>query len=244
MKNLKNLSIITLLVTSFSLTGCFNILEEITLRKDGSGSYRFTLDGKEIKHMAEGFGKQLTGKSPEPDSTQSPTDTLPRLDKFAGLKSIKGISNVQQIEDKSTMSMGVTFDFSNLQSLQQVMDSLGSNKAFGSFGVGRSLKFDGKKLERGKGSSIRDILAGIMHQQSNEKGGPDMSNSAGFMKMIFGSMTFTQVYHFPDRKIKKCNQKDAEISQDKHDLTLIEHPFKDDPGDKKNAAADLLIRLK
>lgn len=247
MKNLKNLTICILLLTTSMLSGCFNIVEEITLRKDGSGSYTFTIDGKDLKNMAEGFTKGFASDLAKPDSVQSSpsaSDTLPALDKFARLKSMNGISNVTSIEDKSTMTSGVTFEFANLQALKTVMDSLSKIKGFGAFGVGRELRLDGKNLYRDQSNPISSIIATALKQQSGEKGGPDMSSSASFMRMLFGSMTFKQVYHFPDRKIKKCNEKNARISKDKHSITILEQPFKDGSSDKKSSVSTLSIRLK
>lgn len=232
----------TLFIGLFSLTSCFNILEEITIRKDGSGTYRFSIDGKAIAQMAQGIAKNM-GETNK-DSTATQMDTVQKIDKFAGLKRMPGISNVKEIENKDAMEMGVTFDFANLAALKSVMDSLGDIKMFGTLGVGRDLKIDGKTIRRDNTNSIRNIITAAMNQNSGEKGSPAMDDSNPFMEMILGSMSFTQVYHFPDRKVKKCNVKGAEISKDKHTLTILEKPFAPENKNKKSGPAELTIRLK
>ena len=61
MKNLKIYSLLTLLIGSMLLTGCLNILEEVTFKKDGSGMYSMMLDMGEMKSMMDMFKNMAPG---------------------------------------------------------------------------------------------------------------------------------------------------------------------------------------
>lgn len=60
-------------------------------------------------------------------------------------------------------------------------------------------------------------------------GDEDTDNEAvqGLFKMMIQDLEFKTVYYFPDHKIKKCNDKRAEISSDRHSLTIMEMPMEE-----------------
>jgi hypothetical protein len=238
-------------------SGCFNIVEEITVRKNGSGTYRFTLSSKEMAKIAEGMKGLTEDLASEPEETsegdQDVTDSItgdstgntpPKVNEFAMLRSIRGISNVVSVDDKETLTKGVSFDFEDMAALKTVMDSLSNLKMIGELGIGRNVSLAGKTLKRDNSRGMGDIIKMMLKDRNTAEKRPDMTNSDAFMRMLFGSMSFTQVYHFPDRKIKKCNQKGATVSNEKHTLTIVEYPFKDSDSKQNQKVSTLEIKLK
>jgi hypothetical protein len=238
-------------------SGCFNIVEEITLRKNGSGTYRLTVSSKEMTKMIEGMKGLAEDPASEPEAlpegdrdvtdsitSDSTENTSPKANEFAMLRNIKGISNVVLIKEKETKSEGVSFDFENMTALKTVMDSLNNLKMVGQMGIGRNFSVSGKTLKRDNSQSMGDIIKMLLQDRSEGENKPNVAQSDAFMRMLFGSMSFTQVYHFPDRKIKKCNQKGATVSNEKHTLTIVEYPFKDSDSKQNQKVSTLEIKLK
>jgi len=247
---MKNLHLIAILLTALSTSGCLHIIEEITLKKDGSGTYRFMVDASEIQKMT----KSLTDKSKASEKTDSiPFDREIKFDTTAApkkeheltverLAAYPGLSSVVAINDSAHFITGFAFDFNNIESLETAMESIGAASSLGAWSESSNMSWSKKLLKRDRGGkSFRDIISSALSERG-EAEGREMSGMEGIMKMMLGSLSFKQVYHFPDQKIKKCNHKGAQISQDRHFLTIIENPFSDKEAQK--APAELQVRLK
>lgn len=247
---MKNLFVAGILLATFLLSGCLHIIEEVTIRKDGSGSYRFMVDASEIKKMAGEFGNKDMDEEPQDSIAVDevlPTDSLVARKKehelaAERLATYQGLSNVTAIDDPSNHTTGFVFDFDNVESLQSAMLSIGSASSLGAWGESSDIEWSSKALKRDRGGdAFRDVISKALSERGGEEG-RDVSGAEGLMKMMLGGLSFKQVYHFPDQKIKKCNYKGAEISKDKHTLSFVEKPFKD--SEKQKAPSLLTIRLK
>ncbi|HAD12255.1 MAG TPA: hypothetical protein DCF33_07430 [Saprospirales bacterium] len=241
-----------LLLVVMSLSSCLTIVEEITIRKDGSGSYRIAMDGSKVKEMFGDIANKM-GTDSQKDSTRAevPADTISDVEKeekkymlTARLLSEKsGISNAIGFNDTTQFQSGYSFDFARLEDLQEAMISLEDEEAFGLWNDEASIELKGKTLKRSTGNSgFGDFLAEVMLKKSEDEG-QDGAAVKNMMKMMFRDLEFKTVYHFPDQKIKKWNDKRATVSNDRHTLTLLEKPMDEkSKADKKPEA--LIIRLK
>lgn len=249
MKKFKLFTLLGLLMVLFSMSGCLHIIEEITIRKDGSGSYRFVVDASEIKKMVGDLGKKMA----EPDTTTTDL-VLPANDSLATpkkkeheltaerLAGFQGLSKVVAVNDSANYITGYAFDFDHVESLQSAMISVGSASSMGAWSDDSDMNWSTKTLTRESGGeSFRNVISQLLQARGEEEG-KDMSGAEGIMKMMLGSLSFKQIYHFPDQKIKKCNHPGGQISKDKHTVTITEKPF----GDKedKKAPSKLMLRLK
>ena len=63
------------------------------------------------------------------------------------------------------------------------------------------------------------------------------------MKMFFADMSYKQVYHFPDRKVKSSTNKLGEITDDGHTVTYTIKPF-DEEQQKKKVSVATKVKLK
>ncbi len=72
------------------------------------------------------------------------------------------------------------------------------------------------------------------------------SDEAGNMEMVktfFADMSYKQVYHFPERKIKNSSNGLSEISDEGHTLTITLKPF-DEEQQKKKLNVGTVVKLK
>jgi hypothetical protein len=240
-----------LLFMALSLSSCLTIIEEITVRKDGSGSYRLALDASKVKDMFGDMGNSLEKKLEldstvtieTPDTSGTVVQEEKKYDLTARMLAEKrGISNSIGFNDTTTLQSGYSFDFASLIDMQEALLSLEDGEGFGLWNEGASIGLNGKTLKRRYGSSkFSDFLMKVMEKEGEED--KDKDAVQGMVKMMFRDLEFKTVYHFPDQKIKKCNDKSAEISSDRHSLTIVEMPMEE----KKKSAKkpdELVVRFK
>ena len=261
MKNLKNLILATLLLAATALSSCLHIIEEATFRNNGSGTYKLTFDMSELKGMIDmmkGMGEGAGMEEPSDSSSISDGgDFTPDKGENAGgmedpmgglgqqfkgisesLSSVDGISNVIEINDTSEFQYGYSFEFSNVQALNRALKIVGKER----FESGKSedtFKFTGKSFER--------LGAGDMSAQLKEAmgGGEDDADEsqADMMKMFLADMSYKQIYHFPDHKMKKSSNKLGEVGDNGHTVTITLKPFNEDQ-QKQKASVATKVKLK
>jgi len=233
-----------LAATALSLTGCLHIIEEVTFRKSGAGAYKMTVDMSEAKGMLEMF----KGMNPGGENADS-TGTVPAIpenpmgqlgqqmsDVTNSIKNIQGISNVIEINDTIAFKFGYSFDFGDVAALNRALKILNKEKYDSK--VDEVYKFSDKSFER---LGVGDLGA-EMKKSMGDAGGASEDPMMGMEMMgsLFKSMSYDQVYHFPDRVIKKNSNKIGEISEDKHTLTVKIKPFDEDQQKEKVSVATVL----
>lgn len=265
MKNLKNLFLAVLAVSMTALTGCLHIIEEATFRNNGSGSYKMTLDMSEMKGMMDMFkgmagdssltsGMEMGGDSTaiqtEGDYTPPATDTPEVEDPMGGLgeqmssvaatiRGVDGITNVVEIKDTSNFQFGYSFDFVNVEALNRALRIINKDKYDAK--VEEVFRFKGKSFERLGTGDIGEEMKKAMMNSGGEDGGEE--GSMDMVKMFLADMSYKQIYHFPDREVKKSNNKLSEISDEGHTLTINIKPF-DEEQQKQKAGVATKVKLK
>ncbi|MCB0661821.1 MAG: hypothetical protein KDC24_03695 [Saprospiraceae bacterium] len=226
MKSLKWLFLV--LMGSTMLTSCFDILEEVTYHKDGSGEFRYVFDMSGLKPMMDMVAAMDT-------TGEMSMDTLSSLSReFASkVDGLAGISSIEEINDEDAFTYGISFKFANLDALNAAVNQLTEGPGIGSgeedlFG-GSKKKFS--RLDAGKISGLFDEIMG-------EAGG----ENAEMAMMFFKDVSYTTVYHF-DKKVKSMSNDKAELSDDKKTVTMKYYIFDEERGGK-NASVANTIKLK
>jgi len=260
MKNLKNLFLVSLVLAATALTGCLHIIEEATFRNNGSGNYKMTFDMSEMKGMMDmmkGMGGDAAGTETGDSTNMSdggdftpPPAPAPEEDPMAGLSDqfsgvtellskVDGITNVVEIKDTTTFNFGYSFNFANVAALNRALKIVGKDK-FETKNE-ETFKFNGKSFERlnvgDMSSEIKNAMAGGGDEGEDDEGQADM------MKMFLADMSYKQIYHFPDRKVKKSDNKFGEVEDDGHTLTVKLKPF-DEEQQKNKASVAAKVKLK
>ena len=131
------LVLIGIIGISFSLTSCFNIIEELAVTKKGSGTYKNTIDMSQMMGMIAAF---------MPDSVKQMTGEMEKgmLSSIDDLKNIKGISNIST-NSEGDYIYSISYTFDNMNALNKaIAASKEEDKFFGAMGSSYELK--GKKL--------------------------------------------------------------------------------------------------
>lgn len=260
MKNLKNLFLAVLTLSVTALTGCLHIIEEATFRNNGSGTYKMTLDMSEMKGMMDmfkGMGGDSTAMNMGGDSTaiqgegdySPPAEAAPAEDPMGGLgdqmssvaatiQGVPGITNVVEIKDTSAFSFGYSFDFADMAALNRALKIINKDKYESK--VEEVFRFNGKSFERLATGDLGEEMKKAMMDNGGDEG---EEGSMDMVKMFLADMSYKQIYHFPDRSVKKSDNKMGEISEDGHTLTINLKPF-DEEQQKKKASVAAKVKLK
>lgn len=193
---------IFLLLTVFLSSSCFDILEEITLNDDGSGSLVYKVDmaelGSFMSSMGEGDDAPDMG---ELDALFSDNELV------MGLESMEGISNVKNLSNKETYLFGFSLDFDEVEDLNEVLSNSnflgammgGEDAEMDTENPGRIVSIKGKKVQ----------LDGNLSVDQSELSGEDEMSSQMMMSIMDEAM-YKTVYHF-ERDVKKVKKNERAI---------------------------------
>ncbi|HHB79168.1 MAG TPA: hypothetical protein ENK85_08045 [Saprospiraceae bacterium] len=216
-------------VSIFMFSGCIDFLEDITYHRNGSGSYKFTVDMGAVKSLLDSFGDDEEKKK-EKDPMADMNKTFSELEK--NLEKVPGISHFKSIEDTAAYVFGFSFDFKNADALDKALheqnDKLSASTKLFSGGKRIFSRFNAGSLAE----AMKDELAG---DDSNDE---DME----MVKSMFGDMKLRTVYHF-DRKVKSSSNPNSQISADYKQVTLDYYFFKPELN-KGDQGVGTVIKLK
>ena len=241
MTNFKSLFLFILTAGALSLGSCLHIVEEVTMKKSGKGSYKLTLDMSEVKGMLDMVKSMTPDSVKTTEGEQNPSDMSQLGREMANvadvLKGVDGISNVTENNDTTAFVFGYSFDFASVDALNNALRMIGKDKYSDS---GETVyKFDGKSFERIAANDLTQELKKAMGETQAEGD----EETADMMKMFFADMSYKQIYHFPDRQVKKSTNSISEITDDGHTLTINQKPFSEDEAMKK-AGITTAVKLK
>ncbi len=255
MKNLtkKLLGWLSLAAVTFLLSGCLHIVEEVTINKNGSGSYKMTMDMNEMKSMLDALKSMGDSEEEEKENSEKEEVTVEVEDGEGensmaqlgtelssvsnSLRGIEGISNVKEINDTSTYVFGYSFDFQNIEALNKAIRIINREKY--DTKVEEAFRFKGGTFERLNAADIGEQFKKTLAdaEEESEEGNMDM------MKSFFSSMTYKQIYRFPGSQIKKSSNPLSEMSSDGQAVTILIKPF-DEEQQKKKPSVATVVKIK
>jgi hypothetical protein len=193
--------ILTLLV---SLTSCFEIIEEVALNSDGSGSYEYTLNVSQSRTKLDQIMRMdsINGyKVPQKADLKEPLQEL-----IAKAESTDGISNVSKVEDFENYIFSFSCEFKNIESLNTLVAELrraSNDKRTDIPDVHFSYNSGAKRYVRNGDYSIRG----------------DFGKMKDTDKVIFDGATFTSIFR-SDAELTSFSNNNAKISPNKKALMI------------------------
>ena len=125
-KNIKITSII-LLFLSLSLTSCFDIIQDITVKENGSGKFALTVNLSKSKSQIAKILRQDSIRGFKIPSTRDIEAELARLK--TELTRLKGISNVRIAKNFENYIFKLNFDFAHINNLNEAQKELAKQDA-------------------------------------------------------------------------------------------------------------------
>lgn len=246
------LRLAAIFITSVAFTSCLDIFENITLNKNGSGSYSL------IMSVNDNARKMMTNTIPAEEGSEDGND-LSALQNVPGggeiqdnfkalgeeIQNVKGVSNFKTISDETKIEFGYSFDFDNVSTLNTCMELAAGSKLAQMPGVqgkgkkkfeptARYIEWNNKMLVRHQSAELEKIKEMKKSDGSNNgmMGGLDAA-------YIFQDLRYRCTYNF-ENPLKDFSNEAAEVSEDKKTLKLECTPFAPKPLDEKAAKLQAL----
>jgi hypothetical protein len=198
-----------LFISSLSLTSCIDIIDDITLNADGSGTFKYTINLSASKTKVKSI---LALDSLDGKKVPSIEEIKAKVLSFrTNLEKQSGISNVKIEEDYDNYFFRLSCDFTSVMALQEALTTvieLVSNEKNVPELQHQWLAWDGTKLVR----SIPEITIKKTKELQQE--------DIDLLKL--GS--YTSISRFP-RVVEKCDNPAAAISKNNLNVMIKTNPY-------------------
>lgn len=189
---IKKLFLLTILL---SLSSCFEILEEITLKKDGSGSASFTINMSQSKTKLKSIMlmDSINGyKVPDRNEIKKAI-----LEIEEHLLSTPGISNVKKTEDYDNFIFSVSCNFSKIENMNDI--ALRAQKKYNKKGT-KTIDTRGYKYDKNTKTFYR-------FYEYDARAKKEFTKLKSEDKEVFDNATYTCIYRFENQVVSKENKK-------------------------------------
>jgi hypothetical protein len=113
-----------LLCVPLLFTSCLDIVENIFIRKDGSGTYKLTLTVNENTRRMMVDNRQEIDEEEEDDFNPvgDAADLKKNFEKLGeDLQKVKGVTKYEAFSNEESMEFGYTFEFEDVEALNKCM---------------------------------------------------------------------------------------------------------------------------
>jgi hypothetical protein len=217
-------NVLILLLAVFSLQSCFDVIEKMTVNKNGTGIYELTYDLSSI--MANGMMKEMLKESLSGEGEDNPfagsmvngsieMDTLIALKDSPLASELKGempdVLEKVKMHMKMSESQGVfktimTLNFDQVSEIADFYTALQKTSEDGGQGLSGIMPMKGLFELNGKTLVRKPMdMAAIKKDMGDE-------DSMAMMRMMMADATYTTIYEFP-KKVKSTNIKNAEVGK-------------------------------
>ncbi|WP_027001352.1 hypothetical protein [Hugenholtzia roseola] len=214
------------LLSTTLLSSCFELREEIYIKKNGSGNYSFLFDMSQMKPLLEAAMAFA-------DSTDSDKDFLAESEGALGqatemFEGMAGISNPTAIKDKENFKFGFQFDFQDVESLNDALsqmetqaDVVDSKKSI--------YKYSKGTLERNMAGYIVSLSRsmGSDSEEGKEANSPDNDAILKSANYVFVIKTEGKIKNFAGENLTQVSERElkltaplSEVSNQKRNLQM------------------------
>ncbi len=197
MKKLFNF--LLLVATVLTVSSCFEITEEVTVNKNGSGNYISTIDASKLSEQMQMLAAFDTTGEMVPKLKYSLDSTF--AETFKKYAKIKGISNVH-VDTSKPYIYKVSMDFKDMDVLNEAVN-------LDKKGADRQNLYAWKKGQ----ISRKDFALNLDDMKMEDDSQKEMAKS------MLDGMNYTIIFNLPG-KVKKMTNKEAKIGDDKKTVTL------------------------
>ncbi len=192
-----------LIIPLFLFAGCFEIIEEVTLNKDGSGKVSLTINLSKSKAKLNSI---MLLDSVNDYKVPAKSEIEKHFTDVANtIKNIKGISNVKNTINFKEYIFNISCDFASVEALNAVISNF-------------STKEDAKKISINK-HFIYDKTKNLFTRSYHYDLAKEFNKTNMADRKIFKTATYTTIYRF-EKSIISANNKAAKIAGNKKAIML------------------------
>ncbi len=207
---------IFLLVFTFSLAGCFEIIEEITLNDDGSGHIDVTLNISRSKTKLNSIMLMDSINSYKVPSRADIKENMELMVKE--IRKIEGVSNVQHQMDFDNFIFSVSCDFLNVEVLNKVITHFSSDREAKKLISNKQFTFDPKKK--------------LFRRNYHYNLSREVDKVKSKDRKILDGASVTTIYRFQS-PIESCENPDSKVSGSRK-AVMLKVDVEDMIADRKN----------
>jgi hypothetical protein len=238
---MKKLTAIVLLFSAFVFSGCLDTVEELTIAKDGSGTYKTTMDMSGMFDMIEMMAAMDTSANSQLKKL-SDKDIDSTFNLSSVMDTAAGVTEDQrQLYKGATMSltmkqkdkvfkMAMNYPFKKLEDVQKIIELNASGKGVDIFNKGEKKQEIPPGMEdKGSMPSINNFFditykKGLIERRLNETKLEDLKKDEKYSQMksagdMLGSITYTSILHLP-KPATKVEGAMVKLSDDKKTVTI------------------------
>lgn len=216
-RTLKWLRLVLFLGSLFCLSGCFEIREEVSVSKEGAGSYTFVMDFSANRQLLQmlldaGENEQINPFGAEGNPFHQ-VDSLfaAGADKLA---TTPGISQVFSIKDDRNFQYGLKFDFRDVGALNMALSEMQYSNTPKPVYQDYYL-FERKRLKKTDKFNLRALVGQINPDKDAERLGEKLHKK---MQQMYANIAYKHIIRF--RRVKKFTNEAYQLSADKTTLTF------------------------
>ncbi|RAJ17783.1 hypothetical protein [Olleya aquimaris] len=187
-----------LLLLFFGLTSCFEIIEEIDLKSDGTGTMTFTLNMSKSKSKLASI---MLLDSINGYKVPSRADIQKSLDQMVSeLNKAEGLTNIKKTADYDNFIFSVKCDFKSIENINKLTNKVAGEQKHN---TGLNAYF----FDKNNGSFKRKYTySSDVKKQYNKLKSEN--------KKVFDDASYTVIYRF-DKEVESQNNKQAKVSNSK-----------------------------
>lgn len=213
----KHFLLTLLAVVCLSLTSCIDFLEEITINKDGSGSFFMEMNMEKAM-------EKLAAMMPEDKQAEMKEKGLLKEDDVHEMDSlsqvINGRAGINNFKFKNEgLIVQFSFDFDNIEQAYGAMETMFNNEGEPAGpGIGNITNSEMRIEQNGKKSLFNRLTSEEAIAETSEEEDP-MDNMGAMMESMMEGGTYESIIHFPS-KVKISGNKAASLSDDKKTVII------------------------
>ena len=227
---MKYLNYILTAIIAIAIASC-QFTEEITINKDGSGEFKFSMDMSQMISMSKNMGTNNDSIEKEYeviDSTffmknllEEHKDSLKNLSKeeLRSLEAIKDLKMHMLIDEKKgKMMIDFIQDFDDISEIENMQNKINKAQELqkGKMKEGEDVQDHDITYSYKRKSFKRIVKMRTLSEEDQAKADEQIESFGSFLS---GS-EYKLIYHFP-KKIKEISYKGAQFSEDRKTVTIV-----------------------
>lgn len=200
---MRRITYLVLFCCLFLLQSCFEIIEQLVIKDDGSGNFQLLVNMSKSKTKLNSIRKMKTVNGHEVPTKEEITNKVAEIEK--AIKNTAGISNVKTNLDFDNYIATVSCNFSKVGSLNAAIRNIADKENGKDKVIEDSYQYD-------PASKTFSRLNKFIVKEDYKK----MSNAD---KEIFATANYTGIFRF-DSEVASTSNKDSKISANKKAVML------------------------
>jgi hypothetical protein len=200
---LRKFTCLLLLSSTFLLQSCFDVIEQLFLKNDGSGNLQLVLNMSKSKTRLNSIIKMKTVNGHDIPSKQEITQKVADIEKT--IKKTAGISNVKTAIDFDNYILTFNCSFTNVASLNNAVKNIGEKEKSKQPGIDKNYEYDvaGKTFSRFNKTSLNNEYQ-------------KLSNAD---REVFATANYTGIFRF-ENDIASATNKEGKLAANKKAVML------------------------